>query len=149
MQDKITADLKTALLAGDKSTAETLRGLKSAILYEAVAVGKKDEGLSDDEILKVLAREQKKRTESIELYLNAGETERANKEKAEQSLIANYLPEMMSESDTQKVVDEVISKFDNPTIKDMGQIMGQVKIITGTSADGALIASLVKAKLGA
>lgn len=149
MQERIEADLKTALLSGDKETAETLRGLKSAILNESIAQGKKDEGLSDDEITKVLAREQKKRTESIELYSQAGETERADKEKAEQAVIAKYLPEMLDEAEVERIIDEVISGFDNPSMKDMGQIIGQVRTKTGSAADGSLIANLVKGKLGA
>ena len=75
---QIEADLKTALLAGDKSKAEALRTIKSSLQYEAVALGAKDAGLTDDQIFTVLNREVKKRAEAAELYQKAGENDRAN-----------------------------------------------------------------------
>ncbi len=146
--DTIDADLKTALLAGDKDSATTLRGLKSAVLYESVAQNKRDEGLSEDEVIRVLSKEQKKRQESIDLYKQAGDEARAQAEQREVEIIAKYLPEQMSEAELTALVDEVLSVFDSPSPKDMGQVIGQVKAKAGPSADGALIASIVKAKLG-
>lgn len=147
MLEKIDADLKSALLGGDKSKTMTLRGLKSAILYEAVAQNKKDEGLSDDEITKVLFKEQKKRQEAIELYEKAGDADRTNAERQELEIINAYLPEQMGEAEIEKLVDDVLSGFDVPSIRDMGQIIGQVKQKAGAGADGATVARLVKAKL--
>lgn len=147
MQDQIERDLKAALLAGDKDKAETLRGLKSAILNEAIALGVKDKGLDDEQIQKVIAREAKKRAEAIELYEKAGEKDRAEKEKAEKASLETYLPEQASEGDIAKAVDEEIAKFDSPSIADMGKVIGAVKAKLGPGADGATIARLVKERL--
>ena len=146
MQEQIDRDIKAALLGGDKAKAETLRGLKSAILNEAIALNAKDTGLTDEQMQKVLAREAKKRAEAMEVYEKAGEKERANKEKAEKDIIDSYLPEPASEEDIIKAVDEEVAKLENPTMADMGKIIGTVKAKLAT-ADGATIASLVKEKL--
>ena len=81
--EKITADLKAAMLARDEFTTMTLRGLKSAILYEEVDKGKRDEGLTDEEIQAVVAREVKKRDDAAKLYVSAGDQDRADKEAKE------------------------------------------------------------------
>ena len=99
MQQQIDSDLKAAMLAGEKDKAETLRGLKGAFLNEAIALGTKDKGLTDEQMQKVLAKEAKKRAEAIELYEKAGEAERAAKEKNEKAIIDAYLPEQASEED--------------------------------------------------
>jgi uncharacterized protein YqeY len=147
MQEKMEGDLKAALLAGDKSKVETLRGLKSAIHNEAIAQGAQDSGLSDDQIQKVLSREAKKRAEAAELYEKGGNNQRAETELAEKAVIDAYLPEQLDESQIATVVDEEITKFGSPTMADMGKIIGGVKAKLGPAADGAIIAKIVKEKL--
>ena len=94
--EQISADLKTAMLARDEFTTTTLRGLKSAILYEELAQNKRDEGLADDEVQKVTAREIKKRDDALKLYAQAGDQERADKEDREMKILSQYLPEQLS-----------------------------------------------------
>jgi uncharacterized protein YqeY len=147
MQEQIDKDLKTALLAGDKGKAETLRGIKSALLNEAISQNARDSGLSDEQIQKVLARESKKRQEAADLYTQGGSPERAGAELAEKAIIDAYLPEQLSEADVAKLVDEEIAAAGSPTMQDMGRIIGAVKAKAGGQADGALIAKLVKEKL--
>jgi uncharacterized protein YqeY len=147
IQQQIEGDLKVAMLAGDKTKAETLRGLKSAILNEAIAQNARDSGLPDDVIQKVLAKESKKRAEAAELYVKGGSQERAEAELAEKVIIDGYLPEQASEADTMAAVDAEIAKLNSPTPADMGKIIGAVRAQLGASADGALIAKLVKEKL--
>ncbi|MEX1058882.1 MAG: GatB/YqeY domain-containing protein [Candidatus Saccharimonadales bacterium] len=148
MQEKIESDLKTVLLAGDKPKVETLRGLKSAILNETIALGAKESGLNDEQIQKVLTRESKKRAEAAELYKKGGNNERAEAELAEKAIIDAYLPEQMDESQIAAAVEEEMTKIESPTIADMGRIIGTVKAELGAGADGATIARLVKEKLG-
>jgi uncharacterized protein YqeY len=148
VQERIDKDLKEALLAGDKAKAETLRGLKSALLNEAIATGARDTGLSDDTIQKILARESKKRQEAADLYKQGGADDRASKERSEKTIIDAYLPEQISEAEVAKLVDEEAAKVPDATMQNMGQIIGAVRVRTGGSADGALIARLVKEKLG-
>ena len=147
MQEQIDKDLKQALLGGDKPKAETLRGLKSAILNEAIAQGARDSGLSDEQIQKILAKESKKRQEAADLYKQGGSQERADSELSEKAIIDAYLPEQLGEDEIAKLVDEEVSKAGQPTMQDMGRIIGAVRARAGSQADGAVIAKLVKEKL--
>lgn len=147
MQEKIEQDLKTALLAGDKAKAETLRGIKNALQYETVAQNAREQGLSEEQIQKVLSRESKKRAEAAELYEKGGSHDRAAAELAEKAVIDSYLPEQLSETEIAKAVDEEVSKLDNPQLSDIGKIISAVRSRLGASADGAVIARLVKEKL--
>ncbi len=146
-KDEIDRDLKAAMLSGDKTTAETLRGLKSAILNETIAQNARDSGLPDDQIQKILAKESKKRQEAADLYKQGGSAERAATELVEKAIIDGYLPEPMAEADVAKIVDEEIAKAGQPTMQDMGKIIGAVRQRTAGQADGAVIAKLVKEKL--
>ncbi len=147
MLEKIEGDLKTALLAGEKDKVETLRGVKSAILNEAIAQNARDKGLDDEQIQKVLARESKKRQEAADLYKQGGNNEKAEAELAEKDIIDAYLPEQVDEPAIKAAVDEEVAKLDSPQMSDMGKIIGAVKARFGTSADGATVARLVKEKL--
>jgi uncharacterized protein YqeY len=147
MQDEIERDIKTALLAGDKVKAETLRNIKSALLNEAISQGARDTGLSDEQVQKILARESKKRQEAADLYKQGGADDRASAELAEKNIIDAYLPEQMGEDQVAKIVDEEIAEAGQVSLQDMGRIIGAVKSRTAGSADGALIARIVKEKL--
>jgi uncharacterized protein len=147
VQEQIEKDLKQALLSGDKAKAETLRGLKSALLNEAISQNARETGLTDEQIQKVLAKESKKRQEAADLYKQGGAAERAGAELAEKAIIDAYLPEQMGEEQVAKIVDEEIAKAGQPAMQDMGRIIGAVRARAGGQADGALIAKLVKEKL--
>lgn len=147
IKQQLNDDVKAAMLAGDAARLETLRGLKSAILYAEVAAGKRDEGLSDDEVQAIFAKEAKKRQESAELYDQGGSPERAAKERAEKAIIESYLPEQLSEADLVVIIDEVITEQQATGMQAMGQVIGAVKQRVGNTADGSVIARLVKEKL--
>lgn len=147
MQEQIDQDLKQALLSGDKPKAETLRGLKSALLNEAISQNARDAGLNDEQIQKVLGRESKKRQEAAELYKQGGSEERASAELAEKAIIDSYLPEQLSEDELAKIVDEQIAAAGAASMQDMGKVIGAVKAKVGGMADGGLIARLVKERL--
>jgi uncharacterized protein YqeY len=147
MLEQLEKDIKTALLAGDKTKTETLKVLKSALQYEAVAKKLKPEDLTDEQIQAVLAREAKKRTEAADLYEKAGEAERAAKEKAEKDLIAAYLPAQMDTAELEAIVQDEIANAGGASMQDMGRIIGAVRSRTGAGADGATIAQLVKKAL--
>lgn len=140
MQDKIDQDIKVALKAGDKQRLNTLKMVKSALQNAAIAnMGE----LSDDDAIKVLKKEAKKRNEAAEMYDGASESERAEAEKAEAAIIDEYLPEQMSEAEIEAIVDKIIADgADN-----MGQIMGMVMKQTAGQADGGTVSKIVKEKL--
>lgn len=147
LEQTIEQDIKAAMLAGDSSKVTILRGLKSAILNAKVAEGKRDSGMTDEEVLPILAKEAKKRQESADIYAQAGDQTRADQELAEKALIETYLPAQLSEAELAEVVDNVISDLSVNGPLQMGQVIGEVKKRTQGSADGALIAQLVKHKL--
>lgn len=147
MQAQLAKDLKQALLNGDKAKTETLKGLKNALQYEAVALGAQTKGLSDEQIQKVLAREAKKRQEAADLYRQNGAEDRAKAELAEKAIIDAYLPEPVSRDKIEAAVKAEIAKLQDPTLQNMGKIIGAVRQQLGPGADGALIAQIIKAKL--
>lgn len=141
----IDKDLKAAMLSGDKRLVEVLRGLKSAILYKEVADGKREAGLSDEEIVTVFKKEQKSRRDAIALYEQAKETARADEEKYQLDVISKYMPEELSEEAVVSLVREVLDELgiEQPETKDMGRIIGAIKV-KASNADGALVAKVVK-----
>lgn len=148
LENRINQDLKAALLGGDKVTVETLRGLKAALLSVKVEQGKRDSGLTDDEVITILSKEAKKRQESADLFKQGGNQEKAAAELIEKALIETYLPAQLSEDEIVKLVDEAITATAASGPQAMGQVIGAVKAKAGASADGAVIARIAKERLG-
>lgn len=147
LKERINADLKSAMIARDELTTQTLQGLKSAILYEEVAKNLRETGLEEAAIEQVVAREVKKRDEAAELFEKGGNAASAEKERAEKKVLAVYLPEQMSEEELVAVVTTVIAELKPEGPKDMGRVIGAVKAKVGNAGDGSLIAKLVKDSL--
>lgn len=141
MLEKIEADLKTALLARDQFRVDVLKGLKNTIRNEEINTRKE---LSDDEAMKLIAKESKKRLDAADLYKNAGEEERAKRELDENEIIKSYLPEQLSEEDLVKLVEEVMAELNSDN---MGQVIGEVNKRAKGRANGGDIARIVKEKL--
>ncbi len=146
LAEQIQNDTKAALLGGNRFAGDVLRSLKAAILNEEVALGKREDGLSDEEIEKIIAREVKKRQESIKLYEANNRPELAENEKQEIAVIEQYLPEQMSDEEIEKLVTVIITEM-SASPQQMGQVIGAVKAKVGNLADGAKIAEIVKRKL--
>lgn len=144
MQEKIEADLRAAMIAGDKIKTEVLKGLKSALQYEAVNAGSADRSLSDEAVQKVLAREAKKRQETADIYKKAGESERAETELNEKAIIEAYLPEQASDTEIEAAVQAAITDTGATSVADMGKVIGGVRAKLGPAADGATIARITK-----
>ena len=144
LSEQIQNDMKVALLGGDRFVGETLRNLKAAILNEEVAQNKRDTGLSNDEIEKIIAREVKKRNESIAIYEQNSRPELADTERKEAAVLAIYLPQQLSEEEIREIAKTVIEAMDNVGPSVMGQVIGGVKAKAGNSADGATVARVVK-----
>ena len=149
LKEQIQIDLKAALLGGDRFAGEVLRGLKAAILNEEVASGKRDEGLTDEEIEKIIAREVKKRNESIKLYEQNDRNDLAEVEKKEAAVIATYLPQQLSEDEIRELAKAIIAGIEGAGPSAMGQVIGTVKAKVGNTADGATVAKVVKELLSA
>ncbi len=145
--EKITSDLKAAMLARDEFKTTTLRGLKSAILYEEVAKGKRDEGLNNAEIEAVVSAEVKKREDAIKLYESANDAERAASEVAENEILSVYLPKQLSDDELSEIVQKIVADGEF-TSKDFGKVMGQAKQQIGLSASSERVMTAVKKELG-
>ena len=147
IKERIDQDLKTAMLAKVAQTVSVLRGLKGAVLNVEIANNSRDKGLTDDEVIAVLAKESKKRQESAEMYKQGNSPERAEAEEQEKAIIDKYLPQQLSDGDLAALVDEAIVSTGAQGPQAMGQVIGAVKAKTAGQADGARIAQLVKEKL--
>lgn len=147
LAETIQNDLKAALLSGDRFKGDVLRGLKAAILNEEVALGKRDVGLSDEEIERTVAREVKKRQESVRLYEENNRPELAATEKEEIAVLETYLPMQLSEAEVTDIVVQTIDEMGATGMQSMGLVIKAVKDKVGNTADGAMVAAIVKNKL--
>jgi uncharacterized protein len=137
-------DIKEALKARDALTAGTLRLLLSGIKNKEI---EKKEELTEEEILKAIQGEAKKRKEAIEIYTKAGRTELAEKEAAELKILQKYLPEELGDEELQKIVDEAIAEVNPATPQDFGKVMGAAMKKTQGRADPKKVTELVKKAL--
>ena len=143
LKKAIEADLKQALLSRDKLKSDTLKMVKSAILNEEIANNKRQDGLTDDEIIACLKKEAKKRNEAADLYKKAKSIERANKELAEVEVINKYLPEQMTDTQVIELIKESFLTHAKEQ-KNLGKVIADVKIKSENRADSAQIAKLAK-----
>lgn len=144
LKERIADEMKAALLGGDRFVGETLRNLKAAILNEEVATGKRETGLSDEEIERVVAREVKKRVESAKIYRDNNRADLADPEEQEMAVLQRYLPTQLGEDDIRAVVERKAAELGVSSPADMGRLIGAVKGELGNAADGATIARVVK-----
>lgn len=145
LKDKIRADLTTAMKARDKDTTGTLRMLLSALTQEETS-GTKHE-LNDEEVLKVIAREIKKRRESAEVYTENGRQELADVELKEAAILEGYQPEQLDDDQLNALIDEAIAEVGEADMKKMGQIMKAATAKAAGRADGKRLSTAVKSRL--
>lgn len=149
LKDTLKADLTAAMKAGDDNRRSTLRMALAAITNAEVA-GDEAVELSDDQVIAVLQAEAKKRSEAAEIYAGAGRTEAEAKERAELAVLEAYLPAAMGEDEIRAIVAEEVAAAaaaGNAGPKAMGLVVKAVRARVGSSADGALVANLVKSAL--
>lgn len=151
LKARLRADLTGAMKAQDKLRTATLRMLLAAVQTEEVS-GKQARELTDDEIVKVLARESRKRGEAAEIYTRNGRGELAAAEHAEARIIDEYLPTPLTEAELADVADTAIAQVaeaigERPGMKQMGQVMKAATAIAAGKADGARLSAAVKERL--
>ncbi|MBP6041566.1 GatB/YqeY domain-containing protein [Candidatus Saccharibacteria bacterium] len=146
MLDKVKSDIKTAMLAGEKTKVTILRGLLAAV--QSVQIDSKTE-LTQEQIIAVFSKESKKRTEAADMYEKGGSKDRAEEELSEKKIIDGYLPEKISSDELETIVDGVVLENNASGMADMGKVVSGVKAKVGASADGGEIAKIVKEKLAA
>ena len=148
LKETLQADLTEAIRSRDELTSGTIRMILAAIQVEEVA-GKEARTLKDDEIIKVLSREAKKRREAADAYKDAGRADKAEQETKEGGVILKYLPAQLSEDEVKKIVADAVAEAGATTPQQMGAVMKIVQPKVAGKADGAMVSSLVKAALGA
>ena len=141
--DKISADIKAAMLAKDKVRLETLRGIKKEFLEAKTAKGG-DGTLSDDNAIKIMTRMVKQRRETAQIYDEQHRPELAANELAEAAVIEEYLPKQLSESELEEVLRGIIAEVGASSPKEMGKVMGVASKRLAGKADGRAISSKVK-----
>ena len=151
LKQRLRTDLTSAMKAQDKLRTGTLRMLLAAVQHEEVS-GKQARELSDDEVLKVLAKEARKRAEAAEVYTQHGRGELAANEHAEARVINEYLPTQLTEAEVADVADTAIGQVaeeigERPGMRQMGQVMKAATEIAAGKADGARLSAAVKARL--
>lgn len=140
---KIDQDTANAMKAGESQRVGVLRLIKTSLKNEAIKLGR---DLSDEEAMSVLVREAKQRRDSISAYQSANRPELAETEQQELEIIEDYLPKQLSEAELKAMIDEAVTTAGENA--NMGAVIGAVKAKTGASADGALVAKLVRERLG-
>jgi uncharacterized protein YqeY len=146
LKEKLQADLTDAIRSRNEVVSGTVRMLLAAITNEEVA-GKAAKVLTDAEIITVLSREAKKRREAVEAYTQAKRDDLASKEKAEAAVIANYLPEQLSEDEIKKLIQAAITETGAAGAAGMGLVMKVLQPKIAGKADGGVVSVLVKAAL--
>ena len=147
LKEKLQADLTDAIKARNETKAGTIRMVLAAITTEQVS-GKQARVLTDAEIITVLSREAKKRREAIDAYAAANRADLVAKEKSESDVISAYLPEQLSDSEIEKLVQDAINQTRASGPSGMGQVMKFLQPKIAGKADGGKVSAIVKKALG-
>lgn len=146
LKDRLRADLNDAMRARDQVRMRTLRMALTSITNEEVA-GAAARELSDEEVVKVLTREARKRREAAEAFAAAGRGEQAAAERAEGDVLAGYLPAQLSDEELAALVSQAIAETGASGMQGMGQVMKILTPRVAGRADGARVAAEVRRRL--
>jgi len=147
IREKITADVKSAMLAKDSVKLNTLRFLQSAIKNKEI--DSRPTPLTADDVMAVIKKLVKQRKESIEQFTTANRMDLADQEAAELKVLEAYMPSQMGQAEVEKIVNDVIVAVGAKSVKDMGTVMKETQARTAGQADGKMISEIIKAKLAA
>ncbi|GAA5004015.1 GatB/YqeY domain-containing protein [Kitasatospora paranensis] len=146
LKEQLQEDLTAAIKARDELVSSTIRLTLSAVTSEEVA-GLEKRVLSDDEVLKIVVREAKKRREAADAFEKAGRAESAAREKAEGEVLARYLPQQLTDEELTAIVAAAVAESGASGPQGMGAVMKIVRPQVGDRADGNRVAAAVKAAL--
>tara|TARA_B100000579_G_scaffold348476_1_gene301812 strand:+ start:411 stop:860 length:450 start_codon:yes stop_codon:yes gene_type:complete len=144
--DQIRADLTAAMKSKDKLTVATLRSVVAAV-QEAEVAGSSATTLADEQVEKVIGAQAKRRVEAAEAFEQGGRTEKAADERAELTILEQYLPEQLDADALAVIVERVLKDGGYSTMADMGQAMKAVNAEVAGKAEGRVVAELVKSHL--
>ena len=144
--EKIRSDMTDAMKAKNKLTVSTLRSVIAAVQQAEVA-GSASSTLSDDEVLKVISAQAKRRVEAAEAFDAGNRPEQAEAERLELEILTTYLPTQLDESEVKIIVAKILAEGSFSSMKDMGAAMKAVNEKIDGRAEGRLVADLVKSEL--
>ena len=147
LKDRLQSDLTTAMKSRDELRTATLRMALTAVRMEEVS-GTSARELEDDEVVAVLGREAKKRREAAEAFDGGGRPDRADRERAEGEVLADYLPAQLSDDDLRDIVAAAIAETGAEGPRGIGAVMRVVSPQTARRADGGRVAAEVRRQLG-
>lgn len=142
---QVQKDMVTAMKSQDKQRLSALR-----MILSQLQLGEKESGgeFGEEQELKVLATEKKRRLQAADAFRDGGREDRAAAEEAEAAIIDGYLPQAMGEDELAALVDEAIAATGAAGIRDMGKVMSALMPRVGGRSDGKVVSSMVKSRLG-
>ena len=143
LEEKVMADLKTAMLAKDEKSLRSLRAIKAALINLKTSESFGGQVKEEDEI-KLLQKLVKQRKESLEIYEKQQRSDLAEKEKEEIDVIEKFLPKQMSHEELKEVIAGIVKQTGASSQADMGKVMGMANKQLAGKADGKTIAAIVK-----
>jgi hypothetical protein len=146
LQTRIESAMRDAMRARHERRTSTLRMAMAAAHNRQIELGR---ALTDEEVIEVLGKQVKQRRESIEQFRAGGREDRARAEEEEAAILAEFLPEQLTEAELRAMVDEAVARTGASAPQDMGKVMGALMPRTRGRADGKLVSDLVKQRLGA
>ncbi|MDP6229727.1 MAG: GatB/YqeY domain-containing protein [Candidatus Marinimicrobia bacterium] len=145
LSTQIQKDMYTAMKSGEKEKATTLRGAFSKLKDKRI---EKRDDLNEQEEMQVIKTLVKQRNEAIEMYTKANRDDLVSKEQSEREVLETYLPQMMNAEELDALINAVINETDAASMSDFGKVMPVVMQRSEGRADGKLVQSLVREKLG-
>lgn len=146
LEQKIMAELKTAMLAKDEKTVRSLRAIKAAIITAKTSEGAGG-AINEEEEMKLLQRLVKQRKDSLDIFTQQNREDLALKEKEEIEVIEKFLPKQMSEDELRAAVSDIISRVGASSPSEMGKVMGVATKELSGKIDGKSISTMVKTLL--
>jgi uncharacterized protein YqeY len=140
IEEKLNADIKTAMLARDAKKLEALRAMKSVVLLLKTS----PEGLTEESATKAFQKEVKKRRETAEIYTKQNRADLAEVEIAQAVVIESYLPKQLSTEEIKAAVEKVIAQVGATSPADMGKVIGAATKALAGKADGKAVSEIVK-----
>jgi uncharacterized protein len=138
---RIESAMHDAMRARDQQRTQTLRMAMAAVQNARIARGRE---LTDEEVVEVVGKQVKQRRESIGIYRDAGREDRAGAEEAEVAILAEFLPEQLSEAEIEELARRAIDESGASSPGDMGRVMGRLAPQTRGRADGRLVSEVVR-----
>lgn len=141
LKDKLLNDLKESMKNKDMVRKNVVQSIRAAILQKEKDGGKE---LTEEEILQVIAKEEKSRKDALPDYEKSGREDLINEMKKEIEIVSEYLPKQLTKEEINPIIEEIIAKTGASSIKDMGKVMGEAKAKLGVTADGKTISEVVR-----